>query len=107
MWYEYAMWHFEGGRSKESTAVFERALEACPDSMILYFAYANVLELSKEFKAASDMYEKLLAKRNDPLIYVQFMRFARRTEGIKAARNIFRRGRNAPGCTYHLYVASG
>jgi hypothetical protein len=34
------------------------------------------------------------------------MKFIRRTEGVKAARLIFKRARDDQRCTYHIYVAS-
>lgn len=34
------------------------------------------------------------------------MRFARRAEGIKSARQIFKRSRQDPRCTSHVYVAA-
>lgn len=41
----------------------------------------------------------------DPtLAYIQHMRFARRVEGIKSARNIFKRARADNRCKFHVYV---
>ena len=34
------------------------------------------------------------------------MKFIRRTEGVKHARLIFKRGREDPRSTYHVYVAA-
>ncbi|KAI9316273.1 hypothetical protein BX666DRAFT_1949031 [Dichotomocladium elegans] len=40
------------------------------------------------------------------LVWISYMRFARRTEGIKAARALFSRARKATNRTYHVFVAS-
>ncbi|KAI9481634.1 MAG: hypothetical protein EXX96DRAFT_219923 [Benjaminiella poitrasii] len=39
------------------------------------------------------------------LVWINYMRFARRTEGIKSARALFSRARKAANSTYHVYVA--
>ena len=38
--------------------------------------------------------------------YIQYMRFARRAEGIKAARAVFKMAREDTRTTYQLYVAA-
>jgi cleavage stimulation factor subunit 3 len=40
------------------------------------------------------------------LTWVFYMRFARRTENIKAARAVFSRARKSPNCLPHVFVAS-
>ena len=34
------------------------------------------------------------------------MKFSRRTEGIKAARNVFKQAREDPRCSHQIYVAA-
>jgi len=48
----------------------------------------------------------MIQQKDSSLAYIQYMKFARRTEGIKAGRAVFKIGRLAPACTYHLFVAS-
>ncbi|KAI8358476.1 hypothetical protein EDC96DRAFT_465074 [Choanephora cucurbitarum] len=43
--------------------------------------------------------------RAGSLVWINYMRFARRTDGIKSARALFSRARKATNCTYHVYVA--
>lgn len=38
--------------------------------------------------------------------YIQYMRFARRAEGIKSARLVFKKARQDPRCTSHVFVAA-
>jgi len=52
------------------------------------------------------VYENLSTNSTDPLVYIQWMKFAQRTEGTKAARNVSKLGRKSPSATWHIYVAS-
>lgn len=38
--------------------------------------------------------------------YVQYMKFARRAEGIKSARAVFKKAREDPRSKYHVYVSA-
>ncbi|KAI8807587.1 hypothetical protein BJ742DRAFT_812149 [Cladochytrium replicatum] len=40
------------------------------------------------------------------LAWIVYMRTARRTQGVKGAREIFKNARKSPNCTYHIFVAS-
>ncbi|KAJ3237989.1 mRNA 3'-end-processing protein rna14 [Chytriomyces hyalinus] len=40
------------------------------------------------------------------LVWVVYMRVARRSENVKAARNLFKQAKKSDLCTYHVYVAS-
>ena len=57
--------------------------------------------------AAAEVYDSLLAVEgmDNPLAYVQYMRFARRAQGVNAARSIFSRARKAGKDTHHVYMA--
>ncbi|KAI8967565.1 hypothetical protein BDF20DRAFT_829300 [Mycotypha africana] len=55
-------------------------------------------------KKDSDEKIEVLA-RGGSLVWINYMRFARRTDGIKSARALFSRARKATNCTYHVYVA--
>lgn len=39
-------------------------------------------------------------------VYIQCMKFSRRTEGIKAARNVFKQAREDARCGHQIYVAA-
>ena len=41
------------------------------------------------------------------VVWIMYMRFARRAEGIKAARGIFGKARKSPHITWHTFEASG
>lgn len=36
-------------------------------------------------------------------VYVQYMKFARRAEGIKSARTVFKRAREDPRCAIYVF----
>ncbi|CAO3662322.1 unnamed protein product [Rhizopus stolonifer] len=61
----------------------------------------------KQEEVESKMNEEAdVIARAGSLVWVCFMRFARRTEGIKSARALFSRARKSSNCTYHVYVAN-
>jgi len=43
----------------------------------------------------------------ESLIYIMFMRFSKRAEDEPSLRALFRRARESPACTHHIFVASG
>ncbi|KAI8055765.1 hypothetical protein BDF22DRAFT_617985 [Syncephalis plumigaleata] len=59
-------------------------------------------------EAIRDRWQKRIdeAKRGYTLAAIMMMRFVRRAEGIKVARQVFSRTRKSPHITYHLFVAS-
>jgi hypothetical protein len=44
--------------------------------------------------------------RRDPLVYIQYMRFARRCQGVDAARKVFLLAKKAKAVSYHSYIAA-
>lgn len=117
IWFDFAKYEIETGHVDNSITVFERALTALPDCFLIYFIYADTLESLKNIKAAKEVYEKLVNyvqsenylndnSNQQVLIYIQYMKFARRTEGIKAAREVFKVGRKSKYVDYHLYAAA-
>eukprot|EP00079_Xenopus_tropicalis_P024708 XP_012817646.1 PREDICTED: cleavage stimulation factor subunit 3-like isoform X2 [Xenopus tropicalis] len=63
--------------------------------------------LSRAEKTHS-IYNRLLAiEDKDPtLVYIQYMEFARRAEGIKSGRMIFKKAREDPRTRHHIYVTA-
>lgn len=39
-------------------------------------------------------------------VYIQYMKFARRAEGIKSARQVFKMAREDKRSTYHVFMAA-
>ena len=54
------------------------------------------------------IYNRLLAIEDiDPtLVYIQYMKFARRAEGIKMGRTIFKKAREDARTRHHVYVTA-
>ncbi|CAG0913045.1 unnamed protein product [Notodromas monacha] len=98
--------------SREAGRMFERAVQGPMNkNLLLYFTYADFEESRKNYENAHGIYNRVLesreSERHDPsLAYIQCMRFARRAEGIKAARAIFKKVREDERVSYHVYVAS-
>ncbi|EGZ26451.1 hypothetical protein PHYSODRAFT_327351 [Phytophthora sojae] len=111
-WYQYASYENQVNDPEAAASVFERAIEAIPDSSYLHFAFADHHELRGDIPAAKAIYEKLLKDHASALAYVTYQRFARRAYGAKGlseARAIFKRARKDEregACTYHVFAAS-
>lgn len=112
-WYQYAVYENDANDREAATAIFERALEAIPDSTYLHFAFADHHELHGDIPAAKAIYERVIKENISALAYVAYQRFARRAYGAKGlaeARNVFKKARKDErdgACTYHVFAASG
>ena len=83
--------------AEETAAMYERLTSKGPMSknVLVYFTYADYEESRLNYEKVSQIYDKLISiKEIDPsLCYIQYMRFLRRAEGIRSARNIFKKAR--------------
>lgn len=113
IWFEFAKFEQEKGHSEAASQILDRAIEAIPNCLLIHFAYADMLESTKNFKASKLIYDNLLTRLSSvitsspdsaqlestslllTLAFIQYMRFARRTEGIKGARDVFKQGRDS------------
>ncbi|XP_026478167.1 protein suppressor of forked isoform X2 [Ctenocephalides felis] len=95
--------------SDEAASILERAITgALSRSALLYFAYADYEEGRLKHDKVHQIYGKYLEIPDiDPtLAYVQYMKFARRAEGIKSARQVFKKAREDQRSKYHVFVAA-
>lgn len=95
--------------SEEASIMFDRAVNGpLKSNLLIHFAYADFEELRQKHDNAEAIYTKLLEKKDlDPtLVYVQYMKFARRAQGIKGARSIFKRAREDPRTGNQVFVAA-
>ena len=96
----------------EASTLYERAIQSYMRSnMLIHFAYADFEEQRVNVDKARSIYNRLLdtseANLKDPtLAYIHGMRFERRTDGIKAARTVFKRAREDTRTNHHIYVAA-
>lgn len=96
--------------TEEALQMYERLIKgSMSNNMLVYFSYADYEESRLNYQKVSQIYDKLLDKKDiDPsLCYIQYMRFLRRAEGIRSARTVFKRAREDPRITYHVFVAAG
>jgi cleavage stimulation factor subunit 3 len=95
--------------SEEAANMFERATSSLLNkNMLLYFAYADYEEGRLKYEKVHQIYQKYLEIQDiDPtLAYIQYMKFARRAEGIKSARAVFKRAREDNRSKYHIFVCA-
>nr|SVE82378.1 EOG090X026K [Daphnia magna]SVE82946.1 EOG090X026K [Daphnia magna] len=95
--------------AEEVSNIYERSINGpMSHNSLLYFAYADYEEGRIKYDKAHQIYTKYLEQHDiDPTLgYIQYMRFARRAEGIKSARLVFKRSRQDPRCSSHVFVAA-
>uniref|UniRef100_A0A2H1WFW9 SFRICE_002500 n=1 Tax=Spodoptera frugiperda TaxID=7108 RepID=A0A2H1WFW9_SPOFR len=95
--------------SDEAAAVYERATSGpLKQSTLLHFAHADYEESRLHYNKVHQVYTRYLDMEDiDPtLAFVQYMKFARRAEGIKSARTVFKRAREDSRSRYHVFVAA-
>lgn len=93
----------------EASVILDRAISGVLSrNALLYFAYADFEEGRMKYDKVHQMYNKFLSIDDiDPsLAYIQYMKFARRAEGIKSARAIFKKAREDVRSRYHVFVAA-
>ncbi|KAI9542708.1 Cleavage stimulation factor subunit 3 [Dissostichus eleginoides] len=95
--------------SDEAANIYERAIGTLlKKNMLLYFAFADYEESRMKYEKVHGIYNKLVAIEDiDPtLVYIQYMKFARRAEGIKSGRTIFKKAREDLRTRHHVYVTA-
>uniref|UniRef100_L7LUZ8 Cleavage stimulation factor subunit 3 n=1 Tax=Rhipicephalus pulchellus TaxID=72859 RepID=L7LUZ8_RHIPC len=95
--------------SDEAAAIYERATTTLlRKNTLLYFAYADFEESRMKHDKVHAVYNKFIEIPDiDPtLAYIQYMKFARRAEGIKTARIVFKKAREDARSGHQVYVAA-
>uniref|UniRef100_A0A3P9ANC3 Cleavage stimulation factor subunit 3 n=1 Tax=Esox lucius TaxID=8010 RepID=A0A3P9ANC3_ESOLU len=95
--------------SDEAANIYERAIGTLlRKNMLLYFAFADYEESRMKHEKVHSIYNRLLAIEDiDPtLVYIQYMKFGRRAEGIKSGRIIFKKAREDMRTRHHVYVTA-
>ena len=95
LWFEFASYERQNGSADAAAEILCSGVDALPECLLLNFAYADVEEICGRPGRSWSIYERLAKDWPSPLVFIQFQRFARRAEGVGAARNIFRRARIA------------
>uniref|UniRef100_A0A8C5AWP6 Cleavage stimulation factor, 3' pre-RNA, subunit 3 n=1 Tax=Gadus morhua TaxID=8049 RepID=A0A8C5AWP6_GADMO len=95
--------------SDEAANIYERAIGTLlKKNMLLYFSFADYEESRMKHEKVHSIYNRLLGIEDiDPtLVYIQYMKFARRAEGIKMGRTIFKKAREDLRTRHHVYVTA-
>ncbi|XP_032594403.1 protein suppressor of forked-like [Drosophila grimshawi] len=95
--------------ANECANILERSINGVLyRNALLHFVYADFEEGRLKYDKVHSIYNKLLAQPDiDPtLVYVQYMKFIRRTKGIKSARAIFKQARKDVRSSYHIFVTA-
>ncbi|KAJ8340587.1 hypothetical protein SKAU_G00352200 [Synaphobranchus kaupii] len=95
--------------SDEAANIYERAIATLlKKNMLLHFSFADYEESRMKHEKVHNIYNRLLAIEDiDPtLVYIQYMKFARRAEGIKSGRTIFKKAREDLRTRHHVYVSA-
>nr|CAG4640671.1 EOG090X026K [Eulimnadia texana] len=95
--------------AEEVASMYERAINGpLQHNPLLYFAYSDFEESRMKYDKVHQIYSALLeqADVDSTLGYIQYMRFARRAEGIKSARAVFKRARQDNRCQSHVFIAA-
>lgn len=123
MWYEAALFMQDAAKTlaekgdakasgqllDEIAVLYDRATTTIlKDKQLLYFAYADYEEERMRYDKVAQIYNRFVEQPDvDPsLAYIQYMKFARRTESIKSARAVFKRAREDPRSRCQIYVAA-
>eukprot|EP00096_Caligus_rogercresseyi_P003916 TRINITY_DN1779_c0_g1_i1.p1 TRINITY_DN1779_c0_g1~~TRINITY_DN1779_c0_g1_i1.p1 ORF type:complete len:728 (+),score=123.76 TRINITY_DN1779_c0_g1_i1:561-2744(+) len=93
----------------QASAFYERGISGVLNKcVLLHFAYADFEEQRMKYEKVHKIYLKYLEHRDiDPtLCYVQYMKFCRRSEGIKSARAVFKKAREDELTGQQIYVSA-
>jgi len=125
IWYEYAAYLDENSKlmnekgdvnqfkilQDEASVVYERAITTLLKSnMLVHFAYADFEEARNHKEKSAKIYDRLLecedVKFNPTLVYIQYMKFSRRSEGIKSAREVFKKARKDSRIGHQVFTCA-
>lgn len=109
-WYDYASWHADNERQEKASQTFKDACDALPSCPVIHFAAADFEAACGNVQGAKDIYEALIARQGEleadlqAQVWVQYMRFVRRTEGADESRKLFvKRARKSANCSHLIF----
>ena len=108
LWYEFAEFEKSEGDMAAAAAVMDAGTKALPGNLMLNLAQCDFLEQDKRIEEATHLYARLRdasEETKQTQVWVCWMRFARRTGGVAAARKVFAKARKA-GATFEVYVTA-
>ncbi|ESK96263.1 mrna 3 -end-processing protein rna14 [Moniliophthora roreri MCA 2997] len=107
IWYMAFKWFASIGNFDEALSFLRQGIAANESSFLLNFALADTLETRGENDQVQEIFENLISTLRDLLlsqnatnlrndfgvVYIMYMRFARRANGLDAARSVFSKAR--------------
>ncbi|DBB09204.1 TPA: hypothetical protein ACH3X3_007796 [Trebouxia sp. C0006] len=124
VWLEHADWHMQGETSSPHLALqtLKKARQALPSCLLLHFAAADLQEAGGDIDAARHVYLELLpslvpdeppttpppqmSAESTTCAWVQCLRFVRRAQSLKDARQTFLKASKAPDIGWQVFEAS-
>lgn len=124
IWAGYADWHLQGESPNPSRAlsILNNARQVLPTCLLLHFAAADIEEAQGNIEAAQQVFQGLLpslapAGSQAPAppqlspelatcAWVECLRFVRRAQSLKEARQVFVKASRAPDIGWQVFVAS-
>lgn len=106
VWYDFSCFENDTFDPLSTRTILEKSIVALPESLILHFALADTHELNARVSEAEAVYENLVANTPSPLVFIQYMQFSRRVNGVASARAAFRRARQSTHCDHSVFIAA-
>lgn len=106
VWYEYAMFYLSQKSAVDARRVLREGMDFLHQSILMHLIFATFEESMKNFKDAKKIYELCISRNPHPLMFIQYMRFCRRIEGIAAARKAFIAAAKREDCDHRVFVAA-
>eukprot|EP00293_Proteomonas_sulcata_P000262 CAMPEP_0184324028 /NCGR_PEP_ID=MMETSP1049-20130417/133262_1 /TAXON_ID=77928 /ORGANISM="Proteomonas sulcata, Strain CCMP704" /LENGTH=404 /DNA_ID=CAMNT_0026645681 /DNA_START=122 /DNA_END=1336 /DNA_ORIENTATION=- len=104
IWFEGSIWYGELGDKQQEGKMLKRGIAMNPQNIMLTFALAEKHESDGKIQDAKQIYEDMCENQPSPLAFIHYMRFARRSESVAAARAVFKQARKSTeGCSWHVF----
>ncbi|DBA97394.1 hypothetical protein WJX77_004704 [Trebouxia sp. C0004] len=124
VWLEHADWHMQGETSSPHLALqtLKKARQVLPSCLLLHFAAADLQEAGGDIDASRQVYQELLpslvpdephatpppqmSAESTTCAWVQCLRFVRRAQSLKDARQTFLKASKVPDIGWQVFEAS-
>lgn len=107
IWHQAALYQLSIGSTETAKRVYASAITVLKDCLLINFQFTDFLELHNFTTEADGLYKRLCQQfAQNPLVWIQYMYFARRVHGIQAGRKLFFKARKQPNASFHVYVAA-
>ena len=107
--YDMESWSLIIRDDQNKKQIYDRAIAGpLRKNQLLFFAYVDFEEARLQYQEVHKIYQRYIEIEDiDPtMVYVHYMKFARRAEGITSAREVFKKAREDNRTKYHVYVAA-